>query len=371
MRVTQQQVAELAGVTRATVGYVLTGRRRGGKISDEVCARVREAARTLGYAPNRQAQALVSGRTRTIGLIVQGLSADLWVWGRIAEGAETALMRADHDVLLRAVPSGESVREEAGRLVREGRADGVIALLFSRLAPGGPARKRKDRFPLVSIDLGAGQPPPTVGQDPQPGLESAVGHLAEHGHRRIAWLTPGLGEGAPSANRAEAVRAAAESREMGVRTIRLPVARQAVSGRYEHNQPAVLEGIRGSVPEELEETGILCWNDFLAFCLCAVLRERGLRVPEDVSVIGFDDMRPMLHVPPLSTVSGAFSQMGEAAAELVLRLAGGDGAGGGRGEVAVPTFFVPRGSSGPAPGRRGRTRRKRRGGKRQVTGGSG
>jgi DNA-binding LacI/PurR family transcriptional regulator len=350
-RATQADVARLAGVNRATVSYVLSGRRRGGRISEAVTLRVREAARALGYLPNRQAQALVSGRTRAVGLLVQGLADDsLWVWSRIAEGAEDALLKAGHDVLLRRADFDTPFVSQAECLVRQGRVDGVVALVWARLdavdgATGVPG------FPLVSIDLGTGQPCPYVGQDPAPGLVAAVDHLRAEGHWRLLWVGPRMTPGAAGADRLEAVRIAARARGMSLETAVLPIDVETVCGAYDRNMPAVVAGIRAALPPRPTATAILCWCDFIALGLCTVLRERGLRIPGDVSVVGFDDVGPHMHLPALSTVSGAFSQMGAAAAALVLRIARGEmGPREARATaVAVPTFFVRRASSGPAP----------------------
>lgn len=95
-KVTQQQVAEEAGVTRATVSYVLTGRAEELSITPEVVKRVERAAARLGYLPNLAARALVSGRSRTLGLMLRGNP----FWGLIAEGVESAALDAGYDVLL-------------------------------------------------------------------------------------------------------------------------------------------------------------------------------------------------------------------------------------------------------------------------------
>jgi LacI family transcriptional regulator len=238
----------------------------------------------------------------------------------------------------------------AEHMFRERRVDGVIALPFARLEDSPFDEPAGSAFPLATIDLGTGQPCPFVAMDVRPGLAAAVAHLRERGHRRLMWLTPRLGRAAPSADRLIALRTAVRDANMQVCAIPLTVASETVCGNYDDNQPQVLEAIRRKLPRPLEATAVLCWNDYLAHCLCAVLRERGLRIPHDVSVIGFDDVRPMFHVPPLSTVSGAFRQLGGAAAQLVLRMARGElpPAEAREARVSVPTFFIARGSSGAA-----------------------
>jgi len=166
----------------------------------------------------------------------------------------------------------------AEHMFRERRVDGVIALPFARLEDSPFDEPAGSAFPLATIDLGTGQPCPFVAMDVRPGLAAAVAHLRERGHRRLMWLTPRLGRAAPSADRLIALRTAVRDANMQVCAIPLTVASETVCGNYDDNQPQVLEAIRRKLPRPLEATAVLCWNDYLAHCLCAVLRERGLRI---------------------------------------------------------------------------------------------
>lgn len=339
---TQKDVAALAGVARTTVGYVLSGRRRGGRISQAVCDRVRAAARQIDYVPNRRAQALVSGKTRIVGLLIESAHEDLWVWSRIAQGAQEALLKAGYDALIHGMTRDLPPYRQAETLIRQGRVDGVIAIPFAKRETGVPQKPAKS-IPLVWVDLGTDQPCPRVLHDPRPGLAQAVEHLARLGHRHALWITPEVALPDPLFDRTAAVAAAALAAKLSLRTLTLPLPDR----RLNDEQPALLDVLRKRLKPARGLTAILCWNDCLALSVCAVLRDRGLRVPDDISVVGFDDIRPMYHVPSLSTVSGAFAEMGVAAAGLALKQiaeqAGDRGAP--RTSLAVPTFFIPRGST--------------------------
>ncbi len=333
-------VADAAGVERSTVSYVLSG--KGAHIRPEVADRIRRAAARLRYTPNRHARALLTGHTGTVGILLttpwhfQG-----WVWSRVALGFQQALFENGYDVLLHGADAAR-IQDDAEDLLREGRVDGALALGAVRVTRSMRGR----RPPLVAVDLGEGHRCPRVHQDPGPGLREAAAHLFTLGHRRIAWLGPELAAGHPSRGREDAVAAFAKEKKLKLDRAVLAL-RPGAAG---NPNPANLAETRTAVLARLgalrDATAVLCWNDQIAACLCEVLRGRGVRVPQDVSVTGFDDLQPYLSRPSLSTVSGAYYEMGVAAARMLLERIGGRATGLA---LAVPTRFIPRESSGPAP----------------------
>ena len=347
MRVTQQEVAEQAGVTRATVSYVLNGRAEELKITDQVVRRVKKAARDLGYTPSHAARALVSGKSMTLGLLVGGPSADVSpFWSLVAEGVESEALKAGYDVLL---ISGERDRDLAGlRYLRQGRVDALIAL-------GGPPGNRGAEAwqdaptPPIVVHFCPLEGLPRVDLDAAPGLRAAVEHLVELGHRDIVWIGPGRREKWKGGDRLPIVREAAG--EMGATIKVLKVRPDQIPG--ERGISAEIEGWRRALERELPDplpgTGAMCWNDPLALGLYGVLQERGVGVPEDLSVVGFDNHVADCALPPLSTVSFEFRRLGAAATRLALEIAEeGLSTEEARQTVrTVPSRFVPRESTGP------------------------
>jgi len=346
MRVTQKQVAELAGITQATVSYVLNGRAEELSISDKVVKRVRKAARQLGYTPSHAARSLASGRSRTLGLLLGGPDGRVAsFWSHIAEGVEGAAMQSGYDVL---IISGGRDKESAGlRYLRQGRADALIAL-----GPGKESLKlwRGSEVPPVVLAPHGVSGFPTVRLDVSTGYGAAVKHLAELGHCELLWV--GQPEGACYDRDAVVIDVATEA---GVRAQLLHLDQQEQPFWVPVDQciESWRSALAKALPDPPRASAILCWNDRMALGLYAVLAERGLRVPGDVSVMGFDDDEATVALPPLSTVSQEYRRIGAEATRLAVSIVEGElPADEARQTVVrVPSRFVRRQSTGPAPGR--------------------
>lgn len=343
-RTTQQEVAELAGVTRATVSYVLGGRSGELGITDAVVRRVRRAARELRYTPSHAARALASGKSMTLGLLLAeaGASATPF-WALIAEGVEAAALGAGYDVLLIDAPG--DVGGRGARYLRQGRVDALVVL--GRVTASGARQWAK--VPVPPVVIHAFGPPglPSVGLDPEPGLRQAAGHLAERGHRRLLWLSPGrrLDYG-----RSAVAQGIAEKCGLQADVLDLGVARRPIGKPLDEQIAFWRDAIRRRLPHRPAATAVLCWNDRMALGLYAVLAERGWRVGEDLSVVGFDDLEAPLALPAMSSISHEFRKMGTEATGLALGLADGSLSREADGDIVVrvPSRFVSRRSTGPA-----------------------
>ncbi len=342
--VTQQDVAERAGVTRATVSYVLNGRAEELHITADVVKRVRDAADVLGYIPNNTARALVSGKTYTLGLLIaRAEHGAVPFWSRIAEGVEAQALSDGYSILLLsslAMRSPDDIRR-----ICCGRIDALIALGVGFLyADAVPQRLP---FPVILVQPGGARTPSHVSLDPAPGIAAAVQHLAQLGHRRIAWMGP---PPPASLGRDVLVQAAAHACHITCNVY--------YTAEQEHAHDAPVEDIIAHWRAQLEPllshahdaTAILCWNDRMALGLYSLLAARGVRIPQDMSVIGFDDWEAGMALPPMSTVSHELHALGRAAASLALRVAHmPPQARDSREEsVLVAARFVPRASTGPA-----------------------
>ncbi len=330
-------------MTRAAVSYVLSGRAEQMRLSKDLVRRVRQAAEDLGYVPNHAATSLASGRSQTLGLLLGDAAGRVApFWSPIAEGVEAGALEAGYDVLL--IRARGDAALEGLRRLQQRRVDGLVVL--GRSADRA-AVWREAPVPPVVIRTGRSAALPGVELDARPGIDAAVEHLAGLGHRRLLWLGPARGV----ESRARAVDEAA--RRQGLATDVIVVERPGDEAWQSAESEIAQWGdaLRGVLPDRLPMGAILCWNDRLALGLYAVLAQRGLRVPSDVSVVGFDDQEASLGLPGLASISHEFRRMGIEATRLALRIITGelsaDQAPGA--VVRVPSRYVVRPSVGPSP----------------------
>lgn len=323
-RVTSVDVARRAGVSQSTVSLVLSGKSRG-RISTATEEAVRRAAEQLGYRPNVAARALRTGLARTVGLVVRDVTHPFF--GRTMRGAQQAAYAAGYAVALVDVPSDADWQLAPLEALRAGPVDGF--LYFSVEPPRSPGGEH-----VVVIEA-APEGIPWVRLDTEGGSDAALGHLLELGHRRIAHL--GSERRFPTFDiRTARWRAALES--VGVE----PSEELSASALIEFDDAARAAGELLDRPEP--PTAIFADDDILAGGVYLAARERGLRIPEDVSVVGFDDL-DFAHVlsPPLTTVGADAEQLGATAFEtLAAGMAGEEIAG-----KVLPVELVVRESTAP------------------------
>ncbi len=308
---TLRDVARRAGVSIATVSYVLNGTR---SVSPEVEARVREAVRALQYRPNRLARGLRRKRTHVIGLVVPDSANPFFA--EIARGMEDLSFAHDHSVIL-CNSDGDPAKEQRylGVLIEQ-QVDG-IALVSAHATPAHLSMLRQRRIPFVVVDRDLpGLEADCVLADNFQGGYLATRHLLERGHRRIACIA-GPSELTPSADRVRGYRRALE--EAGIRPREVWVQRgdfRAESG-YEAARFFL------SLPAKVRPTAIFACNDLMAIGAMRAIGEAGLSIPDDIALVGFDDILLASYViPPLTTVAQPTYEMGRIAGDLLLRRLG-------------------------------------------------
>jgi LacI family transcriptional regulator, repressor for deo operon, udp, cdd, tsx, nupC, and nupG len=315
-------VARRAGVSQSTVSLVLSGK-SAGRISARTEEAVRRAAEELGYRPNVAARALRTGATRTVGMVVTDVTHPFF--GYVLRGAQMAAWRAGYAVALVDVANDPARERASFEALRAGPADGF---LFFTVEPPAPLGEH-----VVAIEVG---PPgmPSVRFDVEHGTELAVGRLLELGHTRIGHLGSNI-KGETFRRRRTRMDAllAAHDLEPGPRALS--------AFRFEDARVAALELL--DAPER--PTAVFCDDDILAGGVYLAARERGLRIPADLSVIGFDDL-PFAQVlePPLTTIAIDAELLGATAFELLAALIAGEPAGPDR---VLPAELVVRDSTAP------------------------
>jgi DNA-binding LacI/PurR family transcriptional regulator len=323
-RVTSVDVARHAGVSQSTVSLVFSGK-GAGRVSDATQERVRRAARELGYRPNVAAQALRLGTSRAVALLVPDITNPFF--SRVLRGAQRAAQDAGYTVVLVDTANDRRWQEQSFEALRAGPVDGY--LLFEVAAPEGLGPDQH----VVQMEA-EGPRCPWVRFDNEAGAAAAFGHLLELGHRRIGHLAAAFD--APAFHMRETARRRVLS-EAGLDPDDQPVA----------TTPIGIEDARAAAGPLLDEepTAVFCDDDIIAAGLYMAARERGLTIPADLSVTGFDDMDfARVLEPPLTTVALDAEKLGETAFDLLEgRMAGRRT----RKRVVLPAELLVRGSTGP------------------------
>lgn len=317
-RPTIADVARAAGVSRGAVSFALNDRPG---VADDTRARILAVAAELGFTPSHRARALSSSRASTVGLVIarqpETLSADPFFPAFIA-GIEKTLAARGQALLLQVVPDQETERRSYENLAASSRVDGVF-LTDLRIDDPRPALLDEVDLPgvLIAPSCDDHEGGVCVCVDDRPGVRAAVEHLLELGHRRIAHVA-GPEEFVHSASRLEAWAGALQ--DAGVPAG--PLERADFSAQGGARATALLLDL----PEP--PTAIVYANDLMAIAGSAVAAGRGVDVPGDLSITGFDDAEVSAHVrPPLTTVrTDAFAWGRAAAVRLTSLIAGNDAA---------------------------------------------
>ncbi|MFI7018046.1 LacI family DNA-binding transcriptional regulator [Streptomyces sp. NPDC050164] len=328
-RPTSRDVAQAAGVSQAAVSLVLGDKWRG-RVSESTAQRVREAARDLGYRPNLAARNLRLGRTRTVLLVVPALTTEFFAG--VYTGA--ARVAAEHGFGVVLYPSPEGIGPARDPFASAQAAlDGVIA---SSMAADALSAIRGEALPLVMLDsdpagsLGAA----TVNLDIADGVRQVAEHLLSLGHRRFLHLAADVPSWTFEVRARELAARLAEVPGTSVSTARSPI---SIEGAVAAAETALSEP--GPRP-----TAVVCDDDKLAAGMYKAARRLGLRVPDDLSVTGLDDLALATAIDPeLTTVRLDAELFGERGMRALLAVLAGREPEGGD----IPVRLVVRGSTAP------------------------
>ncbi|WP_068306098.1 LacI family DNA-binding transcriptional regulator [Pararhodobacter sp. CCB-MM2] len=305
-RVTAQDVAKLAGVSQSAVSRVFTP---GASVSPSTVEKVRAAADTLGYRPDALARAMITGRSRIIGLVVAYLE-NMFYPLAIEKLSRALQARGYHVLIFMAENASENVSEVVRELI-DYRVDGIITASVS-LSNDLTGRLAGQGIPVVNFNRGQEDPALTdVTSDNVSGGRRATEHLIAAGHRRIAHITGWQGS-STGRDRAEGFRQAMASAGLEPAGV--------IDGMYDRE--ATIRATRDLFDRPDRPDALFVGNDHMAFAAMDELRfGLGLSVPDDVSVIGYDDV-PMAAWPAydLTTIRQPVNRMVDATAEAILGL---------------------------------------------------
>jgi LacI family transcriptional regulator len=305
--VTVKQIAEMAGVSVNTVSRALNGKP---DVNENTRQRVLEVAKKLGYVPNRSALSLKKQKTHIVGVIIEDNANPFWA--EVLKGVESAAKSKGYHVILVNTSRNYEDEIEGIRMMLERRVDGIL------IAPN--QKKYDDLFELKKLgvpfvimgrhikefeELGI----PMVYSDEISGGYRATKHLIERGCKRIAFIGAQPYNTA-SKERCEGYKKALKEAGLEINTKLIKTGGIEIEGGYKSVKELVENGIQFD--------GIFAYNDLMAFGVLKALKELNLKVPEDVKVVGYDDIPySSIITPSLTTMRIKKQEMGKEAFEIL------------------------------------------------------
>ena len=268
---TMKDVAQEAGVALGTVSKVFNGI----PVGDSYRLRVEAAAKKLGYQVNQYARGLRASKTHTVAVILPGV--DHPFFAALAQHLCTALTQRDHRMLLYVTASRPDIEQRCVTMVQQNRVDGIIGLTYNPLTVD-------EDLPFVGIDRSFRADIPCVAADNYGGGRLAAEKLLALGCKHLAFLRTGSASPGETDKRGDGFEAVCRARQVPYETLRRNDGEDGPEVFREFFRARMTDG-------ELDIDGIFCSTDLLAWRVQGILGELGLRVPEDVQIIGFDGIR--------------------------------------------------------------------------------
>lgn len=336
-----KEVATKAKVSTATVSRTVNGNPL---VSSKTAEKVWRAIRELGYYPNSHARILVSGRSRILGLIISDIANPFFP--ELVKGFEDNAIQRDYNVMI-ANTGYDSSRMTLGvRRMIEHQVDGV-AIMTSEVDHHLVDELSRRGVPIVFLDVGSVKKRVSnIRVDYATGIREAIDHLYELGHRCVAFIS------GPMQLKSARVRRTAFLKSLSSRHMETNESLIAIGNHRVDGGQACMEQL---LQLRRRPTAVLASNDLTAIGALRALHAHGLRIPSDISLIGFDDIELSQYTdPPLTTVRLSREDLGRTAFEALMNIIEGVSDHGA--EIGVGTHLVLRQSTGPCaqPHRRSR-----------------
>lgn len=315
-RTTSRDVAKLAHVSRTTVSFILNNV-PGVSISAATRKRVLDAAKKLNYSPNIAGKKLVSGKSYTIGLVLCQLPEQIFTDAFLPQvilGVEQAAMQQGFHVLLKPVDPTDA--GGYARLIAENHVDGIL-LSGPRQDDAELMRLHQQHVPILLMGQLPDTDIPFVDINATAGAEMAVSHLIEHGHQRIGIITNAPLDYTSAQQRRDGYLQA-------LKKSKLPVNKAFIKeGNY--TPASGFEAMKALLQLTPRLTAVFVASDVVATGAMLAIKEAGLRIPQDIAIVGFDDI-PLAEYydPPLTTIRLPAFGLGWAGGERLIRLIQGE-----------------------------------------------
>jgi DNA-binding LacI/PurR family transcriptional regulator len=331
-RIGIRTIARAANVSIATVSRTIN---RKGNVNPKMAKRVLEAIDELDYFPNTQARALVSGRSRLLGIIVSEITNPFFP--ELIQGFEDIAVENGYEILVSSTNYDPKRMSHCIRRMLERKVDGVAVMIFGIEEPL-LEQLAKRKLPLVFIDVGPRRPGISVLKvDYHHGIRQGVQHLAALGHRSIAFVS------GPKKLHSAQSRVAAFSQSLQECGIVLDP-NLIIEG--DHTMEGGMDAMEKILATKLQPTAVMCSNDMTAIGVLHKLYRVGLRVPDDFSVIGFDDIHiAEVTTPPLTTIQMSRFELARAAVTALRTHAEGISGSDQKREFRIQTNLVVREST--------------------------
>lgn len=318
-----KDIAEAAEVSVGTVSKVLNGTQGDQQFGEECVERIRDAAKKLGYVPNYHARSLQTGRARALGIALSssGLHQEGWehFWALMMRGIfERSRELGYHVVSVTTTEKDLHDPVDVGmQFLRESRIDALLVPPFDEVLNRDTGYDDA-AGPVILIDQPQFAEMPGVDLDGAVGIRKTVEHLAELGHEKIAWVGPPESYNRTVAPRSQAFHDAAKKAGLQSKEILCPFAshpeKETLAQRLDISRRAFIEAevIRNQV------TGVVCFEESIALGIYAAAQELRISIPDDLSVIGFDDIFASTAWPPMTVVSHMLPELGRKAVEIAI-----------------------------------------------------
>ena len=333
-RATRKDVAEKAGVSVAVVSYVINNGPR--PVALETQAKVEKAIKELGYFPNELARSLARKQTATIGLIVPSLTNP--VFAEIAESLERVCAAAGYAVMLSSTGRDPVREKKLAETLRSKQVDGVV-ILPSQEPQEILSSFRQAQIPTIVLEHDL---PNThcIAIDDWQGGRLATQHLLSLGHRRIAMIKR---ETTSALSYLRAVAYRETLIEAGI----FPDPALVIESKAGHT--AAYSAMQQLLALPNPPTAVFTHNDVLAVGAMRAIHDAGLRVPDDISVVGYDNTVNTAYLnPPLTTVKSPVAEMGRQAGQIILKLVDNQRDLPAQ-TITLPVELVVRASTAPPP----------------------
>jgi len=331
-------VAALAKVSIATVSRTIND---SAQVSDRLSKRVWQAIKQLNYLPNTHARTLVSGRSHLLGIIVENITNPFFP--ELIQSFEEIAVAHGYEILISSSNSDPAVLSTCVRRLLELKADGVAIMTFGEEEPFIDQIVNRN-VPIVLAEFKLDDPKAsTILLDYSTGIHEAVQHLAELGHREIAFLAGPHNLHSALTRENDFIAA--------MRAADLPIQKKWII-ECGHTLKSGVTGFERLRKFTAPPTAVICSNDMLAIGVLRAAYMRGMRVPQDLSVVGLDDIDfAEFTLPPLTTIRLSRIDLAHAAFKALCAQIEDPHNPHLQREFLVSTSLVVRGSTAPPPGR--------------------